>query len=84
MPNERLVRQALLAKPTGKQPRCRPSPGWSNCISDLAWSRLDVEPVELSEIAIDVRYSRFACGCCPHNFPWIKSGHENELNEYLR
>jgi len=52
-PNERLVRQALLAKPTGKWPRCRPRPRWSNCISDLAWSRLDVEPAELSELAID-------------------------------
>ena len=53
MPNERLVGQTLLAKPTGRQPRCRPSPRWSNCISHLAWSRLDVEPAELSEIAID-------------------------------
>jgi len=37
MSSERLVRQALLAKATGKRPRCRPRPRWSNCISDLAW-----------------------------------------------
>jgi len=53
MPNGLLVRQALLAKPTGKRPRCRLRPRWSNCVSDLAWSRLGVEPAELSEIAVD-------------------------------
>jgi len=53
MPNERLVRQALLAKPMGKGPRRRPRPRWSNCISDIAWSRLGVEPAKLDEIAID-------------------------------
>jgi len=53
MPNGRLVRQALRSKPTGKRRRCRPRPRWSNCISNLAWSRLDVEPAELSEIAAD-------------------------------
>jgi len=53
MPNGRLVRQDLLAKPTGKRPRGRPRPKWSNCISDLAWSRLFVEPAELSKIAVD-------------------------------
>ena len=53
MPNQRLVRQALLAKPIGKRPRRRSRPRWSNCISDIAWSRLGVEPAELSEIATD-------------------------------
>jgi len=52
MSNERLVRQAL-AKPTGKRPRCRLRPRWSNWISDLAWPRLVVESAELSEIAVD-------------------------------
>jgi len=52
MSNEKLVRQAL-AEPTGKRPRRRLRPRWSNCISDIAWSRLVVEPAELSEIAVD-------------------------------
>jgi len=39
MSNGRLVRQALLAKPTGKRPRCRPRPRWSNCIFELAWNQ---------------------------------------------
>jgi len=37
----------------GKRPRGRPKSRWSNCISELAWSRLGVEPAELSEIAVD-------------------------------
>ena len=53
MPTGRLVRQALLAKPTGKPPRCRPRPRWSNYVPDLAWSRLGVEPAELPEIDVD-------------------------------
>jgi len=45
--------RVLLAKHTGKRPRNRPRPSWSDHISDLAWSRLVVEPAELSEIAVD-------------------------------
>jgi len=40
----KMVRQALLAKTTGKRPRCCPNPRWTNCISDLAWSCLGVDP----------------------------------------
>ena len=44
MPQERLARQALLAKLTGKRSRGRPRTTLSDYISDLAWSRLAVEP----------------------------------------
>jgi len=54
MPHERLVKQVLLAKPTGKRPNCRPRTSWIDYIFDLAWSRLGVEPTELSEIAFAV------------------------------
>ena len=53
MPNERLLMQALLAKPMGKRLSCCPKPRWHSCTSDLAWSHLGVKPAELSEIAID-------------------------------
>jgi len=53
MPNGRVVRRALRAKPTGKRHRYCPRARWSNYISDLAWSCLDVEPAELSEIAVE-------------------------------
>jgi len=52
-PHEKLVKQVLLAKSTGERPRGRPRPRWSNCISDLAWSRHGVEPAKLPEIAVD-------------------------------
>jgi len=53
MPNRRLVRQALLAKPTGKRPTRRPTPRGGTASPTLAWSRLGVEPAELPEIAVD-------------------------------
>jgi len=82
MPNERLVRQALLAKPTGKRPRCRPRPRLSTCISDLAWSRLGVEPAELSEIAVDHEvFQVFLWMIAPATLPRGKAGMKmNEVN----
>ena len=43
----------LQSTPTGKGPRGRPRTRWRDYTSDLAWSRLVVEPAELSEIAGD-------------------------------
>jgi len=50
--------QVLLAKPTGKRPRGCPRSRWSGNISDLAWSRLDVELAELGnlKLLLTVRY----------------------------
>ena len=56
-PGKDLARQALLAKPMGERPRVHPWTRWSNYISNLAWSRLGVEPTELSEIAVDCEVS---------------------------
>jgi len=50
---ERLTRQVLLATPTGKRPRGRPTTRWSDYISDLSWSRFVVEPAELCENAVE-------------------------------
>ena len=65
MPHERLVRQVLLGKPTAKRPRSCPRPRWSDCISDIAWSHLGVEPVELSEIAVDRDIFQVLLGLLP-------------------
>ena len=43
----------LQSTPTGKWPKVCPRTMWRDYISDLAWSRLGVEPVELSEISVD-------------------------------
>jgi len=67
--HERLVRQVLLAKSTGKQPSGRPKPRYSNCISDVAWSRLGVEPAEPSEVAVDCEVFQVLLGSCPLDPP---------------
>jgi len=81
MPNGRLVRQALLAKPTRKLPRCRARPRWNNCISDLAWCRLDVEPAELLEIAVDREVFQVLLRMLPPQPSLEENRHENECNE---
>jgi len=75
MSHETLARQVLLATPIGKRPRGRPRTRWPDCISGLAWSRLGVEPAELSEIAENrevFRASQLCCARCP---PQRKSRH---------
>ena len=51
--------------PTGKRPKARPRTRWSDYISDLSWSRLGVEPAELSEIAVDREVFRVLLGPLP-------------------
>jgi len=64
-PHERLARQIQPAKPTEKRFRGHPRPRCSKYISDLAWSRLDVEPVELSEIAVGRAVFQVLLGLLP-------------------
>ena len=59
----------MLAKTTEKRPRGLPSPRWSNYISNLAWSRLGVEPAELSEIAVDCEVFQVLLGLLPPRSP---------------
>jgi len=46
MPQARLERRVALVTPMGKWPRGRPRTRGCGYISDLAWSRLSVEPAE--------------------------------------
>ena len=62
---ERLARHVLVGKPAGKRPRGRPRKRWSDYISDLAWSRLGVQPAELSEIAADREVSECSWTAAP-------------------
>ena len=82
MSHKRLARQVLLAKHTGKRPRDRPRPSWSDYISDLAWSRLDVEPAKPSEIAIGREVYQVLLGLLPSSdLPRGKAGMKmNEMN----
>ena len=68
----------LQSAPTGKRPWVRPRTKWRDYISDLAWSRLGVEPAELSEIVVDREVFRVLLGLLPPRLSRRKSGHENE------
>ena len=76
----RIVRQVLLATPTGKRPRGRPRTRWCDYISDLARYRLSVEPAELCVISVDREVLRVILGLLPPRFSFPKNGFENELN----
>jgi len=65
MPHERLVRHVLLVKPTGKRPRGHPRTRWTDYTSNLAYSRLDVEPEESHERAVDCEVFRVFLGLLP-------------------
>jgi len=51
IPQEKLVRQALLITPIGKQPRGQSGTRWHDYIFYLGWSHFSVELTELSEVA---------------------------------
>jgi len=70
--------QVLLGTPTGKWSRGRPRTWWCDFISDLAWSRVGVEPAELSEIAVDRAVCRDLLGLLPRDPLSGKNGYENK------
>jgi len=74
MSHKRLARQVVLAKHTGKQPRGRPKPNWSYYMSDLAWSRLVVEPAQVREIDIDREVFQVLLGLLPSDVLKFASG----------
>jgi len=69
MPHERLTKRVQLAEPTEKRFRGHPRPRWSDYIFNPAWSRLGVEPAELSEIAVDREVFQVLRGCFPRDPP---------------
>jgi len=55
----RITSFGLQSTPTEKRPRVRPRTRWRDYISDLAWSRLGVEPAEnYLRLLLIVRYLR--------------------------
>ena len=53
MPQERLPKQALLAKANGRRPVGRPKTRWTDYIEDLGWSRLGLRRSEMMEVMED-------------------------------
>ena len=53
MPQERLPKQALLAKANGRRPVGQPRTRWIDYIKDLGWNRLGLHPSEMMEVMED-------------------------------
>ena len=53
MPQERLPKQALLAKAKGRRPVGRSRTRWTDYIDDLGWNRLGFCPSEMMEVMED-------------------------------
>ena len=57
----------MNALPSGKRLRGRPRTRWRNYVKHLAWSRLEIPPVELSLVAGDRDTWRFQLELLPGN-----------------
>jgi len=53
MSQERLPKQASLAKVKGKMPVGRPRTRWQDYIEDLGWKRLGLQPSGMLEVVAD-------------------------------
>ena len=53
MPQERLPKQALLAKANGRRPVRRPRTRWTDHFEDLGWNRSGLRPSEMMEVMED-------------------------------
>ena len=75
MPQERLSKQALLAKANGRRPVGRPRTRWTDYIEDLGWNRLGLRPSEMMEVMEDREVWRLNLELLPRN-PHGKAGNE--------
>ena len=73
MPQERLLKQALLAKANGRRPVGRSRTTWTNYIEDLGWNRLGLHPSEMMKVMEDREVWRLNLKLLPPQ-PSRKSG----------
>ena len=73
MPQERLPKQALLAKANGGRPVRRPKTRWTDYIEDLGCNRLGLRPSEMMEVMEDREVLRLNLELLPRQ-PSRKSG----------
>ena len=73
MPQERLPKQALLAKTNGRRPVGRPRTRWTDYIEDLGWNRLELRPSEMMEVMEDRKVWWLNLELLPSQTSW-KSG----------
>jgi len=72
-----LSRHVLLARHTEKRPRAGARIRFSDHISGLVWSRHDLEPAQVSVIAVDLEVFQFLQTMLP-SLPYEKSRYVNE------
>ena len=53
MPQERLPKQAILAKANGRRPVGRPRTRWTIYIEGFGWNRLGLHPSEMMDVMED-------------------------------
>ena len=73
MRQERLPKQALLAKANGRRPVGRPRTRWTDYIEDLGWNRLGFHPGEMMKVIEDREVWRLNLELLPPQ-PSRKSG----------
>ena len=78
MPEERLPKQVLLARETGKRPVGRPRTRWQNYVEDLGWNRLGLCPSEMKEVVEDRDLWRLNLELLPSRPSRNEAGNENE------
>ena len=78
MPQERLPKQVLLARETGKRPVGRPRTRWQNYVEDLGWNRLGLRPSEMKEVVEDRDVWRLNLELLPPRPSRNEAGNEND------
>ena len=77
MPQERLPKQALLAKAKGRRPVARSRARWTDYMEDLGWNRLGLCPSKMMEVMEDCEVWRLNLELLPRN-PHGKAGNEEK------
>ena len=81
MPQERLSKQALLAKANGERPVGRPRAKWTNYTKDLGWNHLGFQTKRNDGCdGKTVKCGGLISSCCPRN-PHGKVGNEESRKE---
>ena len=75
MPQERLPKQALLAKANGRRPVEQPKTRCTDYIENLGWNRLGLRPSEMMEVMEDREVWRLKLKLLPRNLHG-KAGNE--------
>ena len=81
-PQERLPKQALLAKANGRRPVGRPRTRSTNYIKDLRWNRLGLHPSEMMDVMEDREVWQLNLELLPSQ-PSRKSGQRTKKEESI-